>query len=186
MTLMSLNSPARRVILGVTEAPGADILPMSRACDADRDKLIAHLSECLRLGYIPQDVFQARMGAAAEAATRDQLAALLGDLPGLPAPGKRWWQVEIKSRWPRRWAHLAGAVFALCWMIVAPITIYTATGTPVTYNWQSYYWTQMQHSALALGLVWIFIVTGLGLLATDVIWWLKWENGQEGGYRPGL
>ena len=183
---MNDNPPARRIISGIAETPGADILPASRACDADRDGLIAHLSECLRLGYISQDVFQARMTTAAEAGTRDHLAALLADLPGLPGPGKRWWHGLTQSLWPRRWLHFAGGILTLCWTVVAPVIIYAATSTYSNYKWDGYYWTVAAHSAAATGLVWGFIITGMGLLAADVIWWLKWESEQKGGFRPDL
>jgi hypothetical protein len=179
---MSLNPPVRRVITGTAETPGADILPASRACDADRDRLIAHLSECLRLGYIHQDVFQVRMAAAAEAKTGDHLVCLLADLPALPVPRRRWHEL-MQSPWPRRWLHFAGAVFGVCWMVAAPVITYAATVTYLNYKWDGSYWTITVHSPAALGLVWGFVITGLGLLAADVIWWLKWENGQKDGIR---
>jgi uncharacterized protein DUF1707 len=60
-----------------------------RVSDADRDQAIAELSEHFQAGRLTQEEFEERSGAALQARTGDDLAALFPDLPGrstVPVP----------------------------------------------------------------------------------------------------
>jgi hypothetical protein len=171
-------APDRRVVHGAVDIPDADVLHgRERACDADRDRYIAHLSECFRLGYIPEAAFRARMAAAAEAVARDDLARLLGDLPAFPSPHRHlraiWAALDKGTR--RRWMHITAATTALLWAIMAPLVLYTATGYPVIYGSGNWAWEATQHSALALAAMWFFIITGVAGFCANLYWWAKWE-----------
>jgi DUF1707 SHOCT-like domain len=78
-----MSTPARRVIPGAVEIPGVEIQRGLRASDADRARHIAYLARCHEDGSIDGGVFTARMEAAAECITRDELEALTADLPPL-------------------------------------------------------------------------------------------------------
>jgi|HubBroStandDraft_2_1064218.scaffolds.fasta_scaffold98591_4 hypothetical protein len=169
------RQPARYV-QGAVEIPGANVLSgRDRACDADRNRYIDHLSECHRLGYIPADVFHARMAAAAEAVTVDQLARLIGDLRPLPPP-----RPPLRSRLgrptARRWLHIIVAAACLCVTFAAPAVIYSLTGYQVTYGSGSQSWTALQHSGPAIAVMWLLAILGITALAADIGWWIRWES----------
>jgi hypothetical protein len=169
----------RPVIRGAVEIPGADIRHAQRACDADRNRYISHLGKCHQLGYIPGDAFTARMEAAAECVTHDQLAGLMSDLPALvPVRARLREQVRGlgRTKLGRRWLHIAGIVAALCWAIAIPIAIYTATGTAVIYGHGKWAWEGIAHPAIAITAMWLFIITGVVGLIVDLGWWISWED----------
>jgi hypothetical protein len=173
-----MSTPARRVIPGSLEVPGAGIQRGLRACDADRSRYISYLARCHEAGYIDGDVFTARMEAAAECVTRDELEALTSDLLPLAPPRQRARDaVRGLGRTPlrRRWLHIAGAAAALCWSFILPVLIFTATGFPVTYRDGRDTWVQIEHPGAALALLWFCIVTGVLALAVDLVWWAYWE-----------
>lgn len=108
-----MSDIAHRTIQGGIEVPGADILHgRSRAGDADRDRVIRHLSDCHRLGYLPAAAFHARMESAAQAPDLSALERLAADLPALPVtrPPLR---VRVRrcggTKTRRRWLHIAAA-----------------------------------------------------------------------------
>jgi hypothetical protein len=180
MTGMSEQAPARRLIQGSVDIPDADIRHgYQRACDADRNRYIAHLSECFRLGYIPAETFHTRMAAAAEATTQDQLTLFLADLPPLePVRQKRTlasYRESLGEKTPRRWLHILAGTFALCWAVLLPITIYTWTGYPVVYGTGNWAWEVTQHHAPAVAAMWFCIITGIVGLAADIFFWTSWE-----------
>ena len=57
-----------------------------RVSDADRDRALTRLSEAFQIGQLTSDDFDQRSTGALAAHTRSQLAALLKDLPPIPAP----------------------------------------------------------------------------------------------------
>jgi Inner membrane component of T3SS, cytoplasmic domain/Domain of unknown function (DUF1707) len=65
--------------------PG-DREPAVRACDADREQVIAELRNRFADGYLGQDSFVLRVDAALRARWRGDLAAIVSDLPGPRRP----------------------------------------------------------------------------------------------------
>jgi DUF1707 SHOCT-like domain len=59
--------------------------PDLRASDADRDAVVAALSEHYQAGRLTADEFSDRSGRALAARTGQDLAAVLADLPAVPA-----------------------------------------------------------------------------------------------------
>lgn len=173
--------PVARTIQGTVEAPGAetDVLPTQRAADADRNRVIDHLGNCLKLGLISGDVFKARMEAAASAVTHEELTELLRDVPGLPPPRLRWRQrarTVAGRRTVRRWLHLAGALGALCVLTVVPVLLYVEAGYQAHL---SVLGSQIEHSGIVVALIWFFICAGLVLLVADIAWWCGWEDRKD-------
>jgi hypothetical protein len=161
------------------DAPGADILRTDRACDAERSRYISHLSRCLQAGYIPGEVFTARMEAAAECVTRDQLAALLADLPALTEPTgtlRDRAREVCRGDAARRWLHIAAAAAAACWAVMIPVLIFSGTGHTVVYGHGTGQWAETQHSGPALAVMFFFVITGVVGLIADIIWWVCWED----------
>ncbi len=61
--------------------------------DADRERLYELLSMHAAAGRITMDELERRVGAAADAQTREEATALLDDLPPLPGTSeKAWWR----------------------------------------------------------------------------------------------
>lgn len=174
-----MNDIERRVIQGGVEIPGADILHNARACDADRGRYITHLAKCHELGYIPGEVFNARMEAAAECVTQDRLAALMSDLPAL-VPVKAKIKVRLtglgRTELGRRWLHIAVIPAALCWAVVIPVLIFAETGYPVIYGAGKNVWEQTQHPGVALAAMFFFIITGVVGLVVNLGWWINYEG----------
>jgi len=177
---MSDHFPAaRRTIPGAVDIPDAEILHgRERACDADRDRCIAHLAECFRLGYISEPVFHVRMAAVAEAVARDEFAKLLEDLPALQSPRRRLREIRasLGRETGRRWVHIIAATAALTWAILGAATVFAATGYPVIYGSGRNAWEATQHSSLALAGMWCFVITGVAGLAADIYWWVRFEG----------
>lgn len=169
----------RRVVRGAAEVPGADVLHGPRACDSDRNRYIHHLAKCHQLGYIQSGVFTARMEAAAECVTQDQLAALTSDLPA-PVPPQAKLRDRIKglgrTALGRRWLHICAAAAALCWAVVIPMLIFTETGYAVVYGTGKDAWEQTQHPGLAIAAMFFFIITGAVGLIADLGWWIHYED----------
>jgi hypothetical protein len=61
--------------------------PQLRASDADRDAVLAQLSENFQAGRLTSDEFDDRSGRALSARTVGELDALLTDLPATPLTG---------------------------------------------------------------------------------------------------
>jgi hypothetical protein len=78
-------------------APGAPAIS-ERAGDSDRDLVITALRDHLVAGRLTLDEFSDRTGAALTARTRDELEAVLADLPALSQPVP-----ELARRRARRW-----------------------------------------------------------------------------------
>ena len=55
---------------------------MLRACDADREQVVAELRERFAEGYLGQESFVGRVDAALRARWRGELARVVSDLPG--------------------------------------------------------------------------------------------------------
>jgi Inner membrane component of T3SS, cytoplasmic domain/Domain of unknown function (DUF1707) len=68
---------------GIVRPPGIE-RPQLRASDAERDRAVGELRERFAEGRLSQDSFLYRVDAALRARARDDLSALLADLP--PAP----------------------------------------------------------------------------------------------------
>jgi hypothetical protein len=178
-----MSTPARRVLPGAVEIPGVEIQRGLRASDADRARHIAYLARCHEDGSIDGGVFTARMEAAAECITRDELEALTADLPPLAPCRKgiadRIRAVAGRSVLARRWAHGMGVVAALAWMIMLPTLIFTASGYPVTYKDGHDTWVQTEHPGAALAVMWLVIITGMAAVILSLVWWYTWENESE-------
>jgi Domain of unknown function (DUF1707) len=175
-----LHDPLRRdparLIQGGLEIPGAGILAnRERACDADRNRYIDHLAESHRLGYIGADAFRARMTAAAEAVTLDELARLLADLRPLPPP-----RPPLRSRLgqptARRWLHIQAIPAALFTTIAGPVLVYALTGYTVTYGTGHQAAQAVQHSGPAIAAMFLLVFLGLAGLFADVFWWVRRED----------
>src|SRR6202034_2069290 len=65
---------------------GSYAAPQMKASDADRDAVLAVLSEHFQAGRLTSDELEERTGSALTARTHGELAALTSDLP-VPAPG---------------------------------------------------------------------------------------------------
>ena len=177
---MSYSKNLPQTISGSLEVPGTDVLSSQRACDADRNRVIDHLAECHKMGHIPNDVFQARLATAADAVTHTQLTEMLADLPAL-APLRIPWHQRVRAAADqvamRRWLHIAGALGALCIMIVVPAVIYAVTAFQVQFSAPGQgTWLQTEHTGMMISLFWFTAVVGLVLLAADIAWWGAWES----------
>ena len=68
--------------------------PQIRASDADRDAVVAALSEHFQAGRLTTEELEERTGQALTARTVGELDALTADLPGLlhagPVPAAAW------------------------------------------------------------------------------------------------
>lgn len=173
----------RTTVPGAVEVPGAEILTAPRAGDADRARYIAHLTKCHALGYITPGQFHARMDAAAEAPTRDELAALLADLPPLVPPRNpgRWHAALKRLRRPthamRLFYHVAAIAGAALWGICGAVALYYSTGTRTMYGHGVNAWVSVTHSGLEVVGIWFFAVTGIvGFIAAlgTLLSWLAW------------
>lgn len=157
------NESDRRVLRGELDIPNADILYRKRACDAERDRYVHHLSECMRLGYITDDIFHARMAEALQAVTHDDLQKLLADLPDLTIKGMKYGFHPTVLQ--RRWLHVAGITSGAVWAIVIPMGIYGSTGDQ-----------HGQHSGITLAVLAFFIITGIAATIANIAFWIIWED----------
>jgi hypothetical protein len=73
--------------MNMTEAPSP--AAQMRASDADRDAVVAALSEHFQAGRLSTDELEERTGSALTARTYGDLAALTADLPGRVPAGPR-------------------------------------------------------------------------------------------------
>jgi hypothetical protein len=110
------NLPERRQLQGVAEADGANITPAMRACEAERERYVEHLTECLGLRYLTEDEFEARRDAALGAVTVTQLQELIRDLPGPKERSTRRTRTEqwLRDKSNRVAAHLLVIVAGVC------------------------------------------------------------------------
>lgn len=83
-----------------------------RASDAERESVIAQLSEHARLGRITLDELAERIADASAARQRCQLDGLLVDLPALRFPVRRPFGRRGLRRHARAFAAVNGATFA--------------------------------------------------------------------------
>lgn len=93
-----------------------------RAGNSDRDKYVDHLSNCVATGHLKQSEFEERRDLALEAATHDELNALVRDLPGFPEPRR----VKVTKRMAggnfSLWQWLAGVITGMAMAILpAPL-----------------------------------------------------------------
>jgi hypothetical protein len=80
--------------------------PALRASDAEREQVSRQLSEHAAAGRLTAEELDERLDAAYAARTHDDLARLLEDLPGPPAPSRRATELELSKA---RLQHRAGA-----------------------------------------------------------------------------
>ena len=80
--------------------------PALRASDAEREQVSRRLSEHAAAGRLTPEELDERLDAAYAARTHDDLARLLEDLPGPPAPSPRATELELAKA---RLQHRAGA-----------------------------------------------------------------------------
>jgi hypothetical protein len=80
--------------------------PAVRASDAEREQVSRQLSEHAAAGRLTPEELDERLDAAYAARTHDDLARLLEDLPGPPAPSRRATELELAKA---RLQHRAGA-----------------------------------------------------------------------------
>ena len=72
-------------------------LPQMKAADADRDEVVAALSEHFQAGRLTTEEFNERTGRALAARTLDELDGLTADLPAIRPPGPA---PVPRPRWP--------------------------------------------------------------------------------------
>jgi hypothetical protein len=96
--------------------------PALRASDAEREQVSRQLSEHAAAGRLTPDELDERLNAAYAARTHAELARLLEDLPGPPAPSPADHQRELART---RLAHGAGAAVITCALCVG---IWAAAG----------------------------------------------------------
>jgi Domain of unknown function (DUF1707) len=91
-----------------------------RASDADRDAVVATLSESYQAGRLTADEFDERTGRALTARTLGELSPLTSDLPGTPSadPGP---VVQQAARLDRGVPIRSGAVIVLVALVVLMI-----------------------------------------------------------------
>ena len=78
-------------------------LPQMRASDADRDGVVAALSEHFQTGRLTSEELEERTGRALTACTLDELDQLTADLPAIRPAGRRWW--SGREGWGTRCWH---------------------------------------------------------------------------------
>ena len=78
-------------------------LPQMRASDADRDGVVAALSEHFQTGRLTREELDERTGRALTARTLDELDELTADLPAIRPAGRRWW--SGREGWGTRCWH---------------------------------------------------------------------------------
>jgi hypothetical protein len=105
-----------------------------RASDADRDAVLAELSEHFQAGRLTLDEFDERSGLALHARTYGDLAGLTRDLPApsrVPAPAN-----EPRSRTgPRLPVAAVAATLALAILVVAIVTRDAVVGQATLRLW---------------------------------------------------
>jgi hypothetical protein len=96
--------------------------PALRASDAEREQVSRRLAEHAAAGRLTPEELDERIDAAYAARTHDELARLLEDLPGPPAPSRADSERELAIS---RLTHRAGAAVIAC---LACIGIWAAGG----------------------------------------------------------
>ena len=102
-TLGGLVSDLQRLytVPGSVVPAETDIKNGPRAGDADRERYVGHINDCMARGFIDEQEREARVHAAQKAAGRHELKALIADLPAAPeAPVARSRQSRFDA-----WAH---------------------------------------------------------------------------------
>ncbi len=79
-------------------AQHSDRAPQMRASDADRDRVVATLSENFQAGRLTSGELEERTGRALAARTLGELAGLTADLPAPARPGQA--APAARQRWP--------------------------------------------------------------------------------------
>jgi hypothetical protein len=128
--------------------------PALRASDAEREQVSRRLSEHAAAGRLTPEELDERLDAAYAARTHDELARLLEDLPGPPAPSRRATELELAKA---RLQHRAGAAVIAS---VACVGIWAAGGG-------GSFWP-----------IWVILVSAI-LLARNA-----WRLFGPGGYEP--
>ncbi|MGA3215298.1 MAG: DUF1707 domain-containing protein [Acidimicrobiales bacterium] len=86
-------------VTSLPEMAGRPWVMSERASDADRDEVVTLLRDHLVAGRLTLDEFSERTGSALGARTKDELGAMLADLPSLSQAPAR----STTRRSPRRW-----------------------------------------------------------------------------------
>ena len=151
-----------------------------RASDAERDEVIELLRHAHAEGRLDNKTFDARMSLAPEAVTIGSLASLVADLPVRTNRRQRA-VTRIRSlgrtRLSRRWLHIAAVPASLIWAVAIPIYIYfdTIRRAAVPDGPGAVVLTDV-HPAIATGLLWLFVITGVTALIANIVFWAKWET----------
>jgi hypothetical protein len=101
--------------------------PQMKASDADRDAVLAVLSEHFQAGRLTSQELEERTGTALAARTHGELAALTSDLPGpVPAAGP----APAVAGWPGRAARppLLPVVGVLALIAIAEVAVHLSLG----------------------------------------------------------
>ncbi|HET9871587.1 MAG TPA: DUF1707 domain-containing protein [Propionibacteriaceae bacterium] len=121
-----------------------------RAADAERDRVITHLSDSFAVGRLSADELDQRLDRALRARTRAELQVLLADLPAVEKPAER----NVR----RRTDPAARLQWAL-WMVTALVCLAVWVATSVAHGSALYFWP-----------VWVIGPWGVVLAAHSVAW----------------
>jgi hypothetical protein len=97
-------------------------IPQLKASDADRDAVVAALSEHFQAGRLTTDELEDRTGQALTARTVDELDALTADLPGLMHPG------PTPAAPPRRLRYPVLVAAAVVLAVLAVVSLVLGSG----------------------------------------------------------
>jgi hypothetical protein len=98
--------------------------PQLRASDADRDAVVAALSEHFQAGRLTTEELEERTGHALTARTVGELDGLTADLPGLMHPGPA---PAVTPRW-LRYPVLVAVAIVLTMLVVIALVLGTGHG----------------------------------------------------------
>src|SRR6201996_2626174 len=108
------DHPSYRAQPGYFDPGGAGHMPPAlRAADADREQLVEVLKTAFGEGRLTQDEYTGRMEQAYTAKTYGELRALVGDLPGPPAPQVPYVFTRYQQQRPTNSLAVASMVFGL-------------------------------------------------------------------------
>jgi hypothetical protein len=113
----------------MSSMPGGPPEPSMRAGDADRDRVLAELSQHFQAGRLTVDELDERNGRALTAKTMGDLASLLTDLPPLhpaPAPGPApYGPMPAATRPARQPAAVIGPAIVVLGVLALATSLFT-------------------------------------------------------------
>jgi hypothetical protein len=110
-------------------------IPPMKASDADRDQVLAVLSENYQAGRLTSDELEDRTGRALSARTLDELDALTADLPAAGPTGVTEPDTAGQPSWPG-FARLPVIVVAIAVLLIAGVVLgTTAVGHAAHFLW---------------------------------------------------